>query len=120
VAAASCQKPDSILLVEVASVPPIEVAQLQVVISAGLDSTSLNVPPVPGSVTLPTNFTVELDRSRGMPVQVAITALDGSGSMIACGTTVQDHYEVGGQTVITVFLQPCGVSAVAPIDAGAD
>jgi hypothetical protein len=126
----ACQKPDSILLVEVASTLSIQPSQLMVVVSAGLDSESLSVPPqpVPGGMKLPTSFTVELDRSRTMPLQVSITALDASSSILACGTTVQEHFQVGGQTVITVFLVDCdgsgnqldaGTGAPPPDDSGA-
>jgi hypothetical protein len=115
----ACQKPDSILLVEVASTLSIQPSQLMVVVSAGLDSESLSVPPqpVPGGMKLPTSFTVELDRSRTMPLQVSITALDAASSILACGTTVQDHFQVGGQTVITVFLVSCDDSG-NQLDAG--
>jgi hypothetical protein len=126
----ACQKPDSILLVEVASTLSIQPSQLMVVVSAGLDSESLSVPPqpVPGGMKLPTSFTVELNRSRTMPLQVSITALDASSSILACGTTVQEHFQVGGQTVITVFLVDCddsgnqldaGMGTPPPDDSGA-
>jgi hypothetical protein len=52
-----------------------------------------------------------------MPLQVAITALDESSAIIACGITVQKHFQIGGQTVITVFLQLCDAGG-NQIDAG--
>jgi len=105
--AVGCRKPDSILLVEVASTLSIMPSQLAVTVSAGLDSKRFDVPPLPGSIQLPASFTIELDRSRGGPLTISIDALDQGSSVVACGTTSQDHYEIGGQTVITVFLDTC-------------
>src|SRR4030095_13328760 len=99
-AAPGCRKPDSILLIEVSSAMTIRPVQLAVNITAGLDSRRLMIPQVPGGqLSLPTSFTVELDRSRGGPLTVSIDALDELESIVACGTTVQQHLQVGGQTM---------------------
>jgi hypothetical protein len=105
----ACRKPDSILLVEVAGLTPLSPMQFGVTVTVGLDSRRLMIPPNPGSViALPTSFSVEVDPSRVGPVTVSVDALDDSSSIIGCGTTVQQHIQVGGQTVITVFLDSCG------------
>jgi hypothetical protein len=103
-AAASCQRDDSILLVEVSGDLAWVPAQLAVTVTAEGDSHLLSVPPSPTYIYLPTSFTVELDRSITGSVTIAIDALDGNGSVIASGTTTQAHINAGGQTIIAVEL----------------
>jgi uncharacterized membrane protein YgcG len=102
---AACRRPDSVLLIEVAGPLALQPAQFDVVVTAGLASRSLQVPiQAGGPLTLPVSFSIELDRSRTGPVTITVEAFDASQSMIACGTTMQEHIEIGGQTVISVML----------------
>ena len=52
--------------------------------------------PRPTTISLPTSFTVELDRSITGPVTIAIDALDDGGYVLASGTTTQTHINTGG------------------------
>jgi hypothetical protein len=106
----ACSRPDSILLIEVATLADMHPTQFRVTVTAGLQSGALAIPPDAGApMTLPISFTVDLDRSRTAPVTVAIEAFDDQQSVIGCGTTVQRHIEIGGQTVMTVWMDPtCG------------
>jgi hypothetical protein len=104
VAAAGCQRDDSILLVEVAGDLTLIPAQLSVTVAAGGKARVLLVPPTPTTIYLPTSFTVELDRSITGPVTIAVDALDGNGYSVASGGTTQTHINSGGQTVMTVTL----------------
>jgi hypothetical protein len=103
-AAVACQRDDSILLVEVAGDLTLVPAQLSVTVTADGRSRALLVPPDPGAISLPTSFTVELDRSITGPVTIAIDALDEFGTVVASGTTTQTHIIPGGQTIITITL----------------
>ena len=103
-AAAGCQRDDSILLVEVSGDLTLVPAQLSVTVTAEGVAHELSVPPSPTYIYLPTSFTVELDRSITGAVTIAIDALDGNGSVVASGTTMQAHINAGGQTIIAVTL----------------
>jgi hypothetical protein len=103
-AAAGCQRDDSILLVEVAGDLALMPSQLAVTVFAGGQSRVLRVPPTPTTISLPTSFTVELDRSITGPVTIAIDALDGNGYVVASGATTQTHINSGGQTIVEVTI----------------
>jgi|SRR6185436_10211589 len=104
-AAFACQRDDSILLVEVAGDLTLMPAQLSVTVTAdGRSRALLLVPPDSSAISLPTSFTVELDRSITGPVTIAIDALDGGGTVVASGTTTQTHIIPGGQTIIAITL----------------
>ena len=103
---AACQRADSILLVEVGGDLTLMPAQLSVTVTAGGRSHNFPVPPAPTTISLPTSFTVELDRSITGPVTVAIDALDGSGSVVASGTATQTYINAGGQTIVAVTIGP--------------
>ena len=104
VAAAACQRDDSILLVEVSGDLALVPSQLAVTVTAEGDAHVLSVPPSPTYIYLPTSFTVELDRSITGSVTIAIDALDGNGYVVASGATTQSHINAGGQTIIAVEL----------------
>ena len=74
---AACQRDDSFLLVEVAGNLTLAPAQLRATVVVGLRSSTFFVPPEPAAISLPTSFTVELDRSITGPVIVIVEALDG-------------------------------------------
>jgi hypothetical protein len=118
----SCHQSDSIVLVEVAGDLSLQPVELQVAVTAGMQTRSFAVPPHPGSaITLPASFSVELGPSLTGPVQVSIVATDASGAVIAQGATTQENIDVGGQTLITVTIvsgTPSGVDAGT--DAGGD
>jgi len=114
-ALAGCQQADSILLVEVSGDLALMPAQLSVAMTAGGQTRPpILVPPSPTTISLPTSFTVELDRSITGPVKIAIDALDGSGAVMASGATTQTYINTGGQTIISVTLG----SGAQPSDAG--
>ena len=103
-ATAACQRDDSILLVEVAGDLTLMPAQLSVTVTASGTSRVLLVPPTPTTISLPTSFSVELDRSITGPVTIAIDALDDGGNVLDSAATTQTHINAGGQTIITVMF----------------
>jgi len=110
-ALAACQAADSILLVEVSGDLTLMPAELDVTITAGGQTRGpILVPPSPTPFTLPTSFTVELDRSITGPVTIVIDALDGYSYVVASGSTTQTHINPGAQTIIAVTL----TAAVTP------
>ena len=78
--------------------------QLRATVIVGLGSTTFFVPPEPAAISLPTSFTVELDRSITGPVIVIVEALDVYGVTLAQGETTQAHINTGGQTIVAVTL----------------
>ena len=121
-AAGGCKESDSILLIEVAGPTDLDAVQLQVVMSAGLDSVRFGVPatPLPSgeTISLPASFTVALDRSLTGPIMIEVDAVDATMSPLAAGTTTMQHIEIGGQTVIPVFLME--VLPPGSVDGGVD
>ena len=104
-ALAGCQQADSILLVEVSGDLTLMPAQLSVALTAGGQTRPpILVPPSPTTISLPTSFTVELDRSITGPVIVIVEALDVYGVTLAQGETTQAHINTGGQTIVAVTL----------------
>jgi hypothetical protein len=128
----ACKQPDSILLIEVSGPTDIMAVQFRVMVTADVpaDTQSFLVPsaPMPSdhTIVLPASFTVALASSHTGPIVVSIEAVDGTGSPLGAGTTMQEHIELGGQTVIPVALTdalpPGGVDGGpdAATDAGAD
>lgn len=101
---AACQRDDSFLLVEVAGDLTLAPAQLRATVGVGLRSSTFLVPPEPTVISLPTSFTVELDRSITGPVTVIVDALDAYGLVLAQGETSQAHINPGGHTIVVVTL----------------
>jgi hypothetical protein len=101
---AGCHQADSVLLVEVSGDVTWPVAQLSANVTIGTTTRMLLVPETPTSISLPTSFTVALSREVTGPVVVAIDALDDAGGLLASGQTVQQHIDVGEDTVIPVAL----------------
>jgi hypothetical protein len=99
-----CQRDDSILLVAVAGDVTLTLSQLAVTVTADGTSRGLLVPQDPTTITLPTSFTVELDRSITGPVTIAIDAFDANGYIVGSGSTTQTHINAGGQTIMTVTI----------------
>ena len=100
----ACQRDDSILLVEVAGDVTLTLAQFAVTVNADRESRGLLVPPAPTTITLPTAFTVELDRSITGPVTISIDAFDANGYLVGSGSTTQTHINTGGQTIMAVTI----------------
>ena len=101
----ACQSGNSILLVEVSGDLSVMPQQLSVTVTAGgRTKAPFLVPPTQTPISLPTSFTIELDGSITGPVTIAIDALDGTGSVMASGSTTQTHITIGGQTLITVTI----------------
>jgi hypothetical protein len=109
---AGCKKSDTVLLVEVyAGAEGIPLPfQFNVTIIAGIDSRQFYVPKAvnaASAISLPTSFTISIDRSHTGPIQLAVDALDMDGlTPLAAGTTMVDHPIIGGQTVVAVELLP--------------
>jgi len=102
---AACQQADSILLVEVSGDLTLMPAQLLVTLTAGGQTHApILVPPSPTTITLPTSFTVELDRSITGPVTIRVDVFDSMSNVIASGSTTQKYINTGGQTIIAVTL----------------
>jgi hypothetical protein len=116
-AAGGCTRADSIILVEVAQGAPLDsIVQLGVTMSVGVRSKSLLVPPTPGAaIALPTSFSVNLDPFLMGTITISIDALDAAQVPVASGTAVQEHFEISGQTVVTVILLP---PTASPPDGG--
>ncbi|HTA19495.1 MAG TPA: hypothetical protein VK989_09395 [Polyangia bacterium] len=120
----ACKQPDSILLIEVSGPQDIMAVQFQVTMTADVPAVahSFLVPsaPMPSghTIVLPASFTVALDSSQTGPITISIEAVDATGSPLGSGTTMQQHIELGGQTIIPVAL----TDALPPggVDAGAD
>jgi hypothetical protein len=121
-----CRKPDTIIVVEV-SAPPAKTMskpanQLFVKVTTSSDGRFFFVPKEPkvGGITFPTSFSLSFDESQMAPITVAIDAyadLDNAqGFNGFTGVTTQDHVNVGGQTVVSVFL----VENTAPATGGGD
>ena len=102
----ACQRNDSFLLVEVAGDVTLAPAQLRCTVIVGYRSSTFFVPPEPAAISLPTSFTVELDRSITGPVTVVVEALDAYAVTIAQGETTQAHINTGGETIVAVTLGP--------------
>ena len=114
-----CHRQDSILLVEVAGDVRLQPTQLQVSVTLGSrrQTKSFTVPAEPRAITLPTSFSIELDRSVIGPVSIVVTALDAANQIVlGFGETRQDHIQVGEDTVIAVTL--VSSSGGSNLDAG--
>ena len=103
-ATTACQRDDSILLVEVAGDLTLTPAQLSVTVTRERLIPRPRGPPAPTTISLPTSFSVELDRSITGPVTIAIDALDDGGNVLDSGATTQTHINTGGETIIAVML----------------
>jgi len=105
VAFGGCQQADSILLVEVGGDQTLTLGQLQVTVTAdGQMHAPILVPPSPTTITLPTSFTIELDRSINGPVTVAIQGWDNLSVTVALGSSTQTYINTGGTTIVAVTL----------------
>ena len=103
-AVASCQRGDSILLVTVAGDVTLTLSQLEVTVTADGTARRFLVPATPSAFSLPTSFTVELDRDITGPVTIAMDAFDTNGYIVGSGSTTQIHINAGGQTIMTVTI----------------
>jgi hypothetical protein len=119
-ASAACSKQQTILLVEVAGPAGLDAHQLDVTVTAGLDTRAFMVPetPAPDAFSLPVSFTITLDSSQMGPITVSVDALDFAQSPVGYGTTMMQHIVLGGQTVLEVMLS----DQLPPqdVDGGAD
>jgi hypothetical protein len=106
-APAACSKQQTILLVEVAGPAGLDAHQLDVTVTAGLDTPrAFMIPetPDPSAFSLPVSFTITLDSTRMGPITVSVDALDLTQSPVGYGTTMMQHIVLGGQTVVEVML----------------
>jgi hypothetical protein len=115
----ACHRSDSILLVEVAGDLTLHPATLAVVVTAGGDTRSLQIPSTAGAaIDLPASFSLELDPSLTGPVAISVEAHDAAGFVIARGSTVQADIDVGGQTIVAVSLVAVSGGGADAGDAG--
>ena len=95
------------------------IVQLVVGLNAGGLITQLLIPPTADVISLPTDFTVEMDRSRTGELLVTIDGYPAAFSMdavkIATGMGDITDLAVGGQNQVTVELM-----AVAPVGSEPD
>ncbi|HXJ20094.1 MAG TPA: hypothetical protein VMT03_07665 [Polyangia bacterium] len=115
---ASCHRPNSVLLVEVAGDLNLTPFALSVTVTAPRTAErTFYISPPSGVVSLPASFTVELPGTIVGPVTVAITAIDPLGLIVASGTATRQDLDVGGQTILVVTLVDTGYVVSTP-DAG--
>jgi hypothetical protein len=108
--ASACKQPDSILLIEVSG--PTDIMAVQFYVTVAVDTyhttEAFYVPatPMPSdhTIVLPASFTIELDSSHSGPIAITIEARDAEKSPLGSGSTMQQHIELGGQTIIPVTL----------------
>jgi hypothetical protein len=117
-AAVGCHRPDSVLLVEVAGDETWPVVQLGTTVIIGSTARMFFIPPTPTTIQLPTSFAVDLARDVTGPVTVAVDAFDANSLVLGTGTTVQEHINVGDDTIITVTLLAPAAAAPPTGDAG--
>jgi Ni,Fe-hydrogenase III small subunit len=133
---ASCSNPKTIVFVQVQGTTT-GIFQLAVKVRAGLLSTEIFVPGTPDQpITLPTDFTIEMDRSRRGALNLVVNARDQAKVVIATGSASLPAIVVGERNDITVTLgaamppppdggdvdagADAGEDAGEPVDAGAD
>ncbi len=119
---ASCQRADSILLVEVWGDLKLMPAGFAVTVSPRqMAARNIRVAPQAGGViSLPASFTIQLPGNATGPVTVSIDGLDATGNIVAQGTATQQNLNVGGQTILPVTVKATGSIAVTtPPDGGA-
>jgi hypothetical protein len=120
----ACKQPDSILLIDVSGPTNIMAVQFYVTVTVDTYHTTeaFYVPatPMPSdhTIVLPASFTIELAPSHSGPIAITIEALDVTKSPLGSGSTMQQHIELGGQTIIAVAL----TDAIPPggADGGSD
>jgi hypothetical protein len=117
-ATAGCHRPDSVLLVEVGGDETWPVTQLSATVIIGTTARMFFVPPTPTTIQLPSSFAVDLSRDVTGPVTVLVDALDANSLVLGSGTTVQEHINVGDDTIITVTLMAPAALAAPAGDAG--
>jgi len=123
---ASCSNPKTIVFVKVQGTTT-GIFQLAVKVRAGMLSTEIFVPGTPDQpITLPTDFTIEMDRSRQGVLNLVINARDQANVVIATGSASLSTIVVGERNDITVTLgaimppPPDGGEVDAGTDAGED
>jgi hypothetical protein len=90
--------------------------QLHVKVKAGVLNTEIFVPGTPRDpIVLPTDFTIEMDRSRTGVLNLIIEARDLSNTVIATGSASLPALVVGERNDIAVTL---GVGTPPPVDGG--
>jgi hypothetical protein len=123
----ACKQSDSILLVIVYGPRSVVATHLSVTVTSGIDARNITVQPSTPSepINLPASFTIALDRSHMGPITISIDALDDGNAIVAFGTTMMQHIEIGGQTDLAVMLM-VGLppdtgdgGADGPVDVGA-
>ncbi|MFL5304832.1 MAG: hypothetical protein ACJ8F1_06440 [Polyangia bacterium] len=119
---ASCQRADSILLVEVAGdLKLMPVGFAVKVAPRQMGTRSIRVAPhAGGAISLPASFTIQLPGNATGPVTVSVDGLDSNENVIAQGTATQQNLNVGGQTILPVTLTAAGsIDVTRPPDGGA-
>jgi len=92
------------------------ITQLVVNLSAGGLATTIYVPEMPAPITLPTDFTIEMDRSRKGELRIDINANDSDAQLVASGSASIAEVVVGERNELSVEL----IAAMPPDPGGAD
>jgi hypothetical protein len=80
------------------------ITQLVVNLSAGGLATTIYVPEMPAPITLPTDFTIEMDRSRTGELRIDINANNSDAQKVASGSASIADVVVGERNEISVEL----------------
>jgi hypothetical protein len=116
---AGCSTSTTVVLVSVSG--QVEgIAQLVVKLSAGGLDTIIYVPEMPAPLTLPTDFTIEMDRSRKGEVRIDINAKDSDAQVVASGSAIIADVVVGETNEISIELIATMPPDTGGADAGAD
>jgi hypothetical protein len=102
------------------------ITQLVVKLSAGGLATTIYVPEMPAPITLPTDFTIEMDRSRTGELIIDINANNSDAQKVASGSAsiadvvVGERNEIAVELIATMPPAPGGDDAGIENDGGVD
>jgi hypothetical protein len=110
-----CSHADTVVQVQVQG-GVMGIQQLGVTLTIAGQTRVILVPPQPKAISLPTSFTVQIDRSLQGQLDVGLNAFDGSNVVIGQGTASLPALSIGQTNQVVVNLTPGG----GPPDGGAD
>jgi hypothetical protein len=118
--AGACTQADTVVSVLVRGNLP-DVQQLQVTLTIAGQMRTLMIPDRPRPISLPTTFTVQMDRSLQGTLQVTVVALDGQGAALGQGDWAVTNLAVGQANQVPIDLMPTsGPGPDGGSDAGSD
>ncbi len=116
--AGGCSEADTVVSVDVEGTIA-GVQQLRATLTVADRIRTFRIPDRPRAITLPTSFTVQIDRSVQGQLEVTVDALNAGETLIARGTACLSSLVIGKNNSIQVILLPGSVGLV-PTCAGAD